>query len=176
MKFFLFIGFYIGLGCSTALPATQDSVHQLLRALPHEPVELRRSVNEIPPCVLLALRRWMQRPFILINWNESFPPLTDIRHAGDGQFRLLFFSRLSPSSTLLCFQDNGGIGRSYRAFLFSKRDGRCVVKHEASFAGPVWSIKELRVAIIENLRYQMERDREYRKAPRRKWNISRPPA
>ena len=90
-----------------------------LAAISHEGIKLQHDSEKISPCVLRAQRQWMQRPFIMVNSGQSFPPVTDIRHTGDGQFRLVFFSELSPETTLLCFEDNASLGRSYRAFLFS---------------------------------------------------------
>ena len=93
----------------------------------------------------------MQRPFIMVNSGQSFPPVTDIRHTGDGQFRLVFFSELSPETTLLCFEDNASLGRSYRAFFFSRLADKCVVTHQFAFGRPVRSLNELRSAISETV-------------------------
>lgn len=140
--------------------ADQPRVSFALGELSRENTELRHEAKEIPACVLMALREWVQTPFVMIDWGQSFPPLRDIRHAGDGQFRLLFVSKLSPETTLLCFQDNASIGRAYRALFIFERRGKCVVKDEFSLGRPVWSIKEARAAIIENASYQRERKKK----------------
>lgn len=157
MKLRLFILVAGILTRSVGFCADQSRVDYALGELSRENAELRRDAKEIPACVLMALRQWVQIPFVMIDWGQSFPPLRDIRHAGDGQFRLLFFSKLSPKTTLLCFQDNASIGRAYRAVFIFGRRGKCVVKGEFSLGRPVRSIEDVRAAIIENAKYQKEK-------------------
>ena len=136
---------------SDVVAEEQSSVKHAVRALSRDGFELRHSAKEIPVCIRQALRRWMQRPFVIVDSDESFPPVTSIRHTGDGRFRLFFFSKLSREMTLVCFEDNASLGISHRAFFFSQRGNECVVKYQFALRRPVRSIKEVRAAIIESV-------------------------
>jgi hypothetical protein len=139
--------------------ASRKVLDEAIRMLPKEQAQLQYDVKEIPACVLQGLGRWTQTRFVIINWNQSFPPVEDISHTGDGQYRMLFFARLSPDKTLLCFQNNTGVGAAYHGLVFVRQNEACDMMHEFAFAGPVWSMKDLRSAVIENAKYQLERDR-----------------
>jgi hypothetical protein len=152
MKRFGAILLILVLMSSGVIADEQSSVKRAVTELSRDGLELRRSAKEIPACVLQALRRWMHRPFAIVNSDESFPPVTDIRHSGDGRFRLFFFSELSPETTLVCFEDDASLGISQRAFFFSKRGNECVVKYQFALRRPVRSIKEVRAAIIESVK------------------------
>jgi hypothetical protein len=140
------------LSCFGAIAGQQSAIERAVRELSHDGLELRHRAKEIPACIRQALRRWMHRPFAIVNSDELFPPVTDIRHSGDGRFRLSFFSELSPETTLVCFEDNASLGISNRAFFFSKRGNECVVKYQFALKRPVRSIKEARAAIIESVK------------------------
>lgn len=138
--------------CSMVLAASisfaADVNRDVLAALSQPNLTLRRHTAEVPRCVMQALRRWMPMRFVMVDEGRPFPPVSDIRRTGDGQFRLLFFSQLSPQQMVLCFEDNASLGRSYRAFFFSKRDGKCVVDQQFSLDRRVRSIKDLRAALV----------------------------
>jgi hypothetical protein len=151
MRIFVAILPILVLTSSGALADEQSNVKRAVSDLSRDGLELRHRAKEIPACTLQALRRWMQRPFAIVDSSQSFPPVTEISHTGDGRFRLFFFSELSPETTLICFEDNASLGISNRAFFFSKRGKECVVKYEFALRRPVRSIKEVRAAIIETL-------------------------
>jgi hypothetical protein len=140
--------------------ADRKALDETVRMLSKEQAQLKYDVKEIPACVLQGLGRWTQTRFVIINWNQSFPPVEDISHTGDGQYRMLFFARLSPDKTLLCFQNNTGVGAAYHGLVFVRQNETCDMMYQFAFAGPVWSMKDLRSAIIENANYQLERDRQ----------------
>jgi hypothetical protein len=158
MKSWIAVCFFVT--CLTTSAADRKALDETIRMLSKEQAQLKYDAKEIPACVLQGLGRWTQTRFIIINWNESFPPVEDIRHTGDGQYRMLFFAKLSPDKTLLCFQNNTGIGAAYHGLVFVGQNKTCDVMYQFTFAGPVWSMEDLRSAIIENTRYQLERDRE----------------
>ena len=151
MKIFVAILPILVLISSGVVADEQSRVKRAVSALSRAGLELRHSATEIPICIRQALRRWMHRPFVIVDFDKSFPPVTDIRHSGDGRFRLFFFSELSPETTLVCFEDNASLGISQRAFFFSRRGNECVVKDQFALKRPVRSIKELRTAIIESI-------------------------
>lgn len=145
----------------TALAANQSEVDEASRMLlKQQHVQLRYDAKKLTSCVSQGLRRWTQRRLVVINWNQSFPPVRDIAHTGDAQYRMLFFAKLSRDTTLLCFQNNTGIGAAYHALFFLERNRACDVKYQFSFAGPVWSLNALRAAIIENAQYEQGRNRK----------------
>jgi hypothetical protein len=150
MRIFVAILSILFLISAGAVASEQSKVKRAVRELSRDDLELRHSAKEIPTCIRQALRRWMQRPFVIVDSDRSFPPVTNIRHSGDGRFRLFFFSELSPETTLVCFEDNASLGISQRAFFFSKRGNECVVKYQFALKRPVRSIKEARAAIIES--------------------------
>jgi hypothetical protein len=143
----------------TTWAADRTALDEAIRMLSKEQPQLKYDVKEIPACVLQGLGRWTQTRFVIINWNQSFPPVEDISHTGDGQYRMLFFARLSPDKTLLCFQNNTGVGAAYNGLVFVRQNETCEILYQFVFDGPVWSIKDLRSAIIESAKYQLERDR-----------------
>jgi hypothetical protein len=152
MRIFVAILSILTLMSSAAVAGEQSNVKRAVNELSRGDLELRRSAKEIPACILQALRRWMHVPFVIVDSDKSFPPVTSIRHAGDGRFRLFFFSELSPETTLVCFEDNASLGVSNRAFFFSKRGNECVVKYQFALRRPVRSIEEVRTAIIESVK------------------------
>jgi hypothetical protein len=141
MKRFGTILLNFALMSSGVIADEKSSVKSAVTELSRDGLELRHSAKEIPACILRALRRWMHRPFAIVNLDESFPPVTDIRHSGDGRFRLFFFSELSPGTTLVCFEDDASLGVSQRAFFFSRRGNECVLKDQFALKRPVRSIK-----------------------------------
>lgn len=151
MRVFVVILSILILISSAAVAGEQSKVKPAVSELSRGGLELRHSAREIPACILQALRRWMHRPFVIVDSDKSFPPVTSIRHSGDGRFRLFFFSELSPETTLVCFEDNASLGVSNRAFFFSKRGNECVVKYQFALRRPVRSIKEARAAIIDSV-------------------------
>src|SRR5437868_15039685 len=108
-----------------AAVAGDNQPSQTVRARLKKNSKLRYEAAELEPCILQGLRRWTHSNFVIINWGQTFPPIKDIRHSGDGQYRMLFFSRLSTDTTLVCFQNNTGIGAAYHALFFSRRGERC---------------------------------------------------
>lgn len=151
MKIFVATLLILVLTSSGLMADEHSSVERAVGELSRDGLELRHSAKEIPDCILQALRRWMQRPFVIVDSDESFPPVTDLRHTGDGRFRLFFFSKLSRETTLVCFEDNASLGISNHAFFFSKRGNKCAVKYQFALRRPVRSIKEARAAIIETV-------------------------
>src|SRR5437588_516251 len=117
LRITVFIGVIVT--SSVGFCADQPSVDYALGELSRKNLKLLHNTRQIPACGLSALRKWVQIPFVMVDWGQSFPPVTDIRHTGDLQFRLLFFSKLSPQTNLLCLEENASIGRAYLAvFIF----------------------------------------------------------
>jgi hypothetical protein len=108
---------------------------------------MQRRVAEVPSCVMRALRHWYQKPFILVEQGQDFPKLQDIRRAGDGRFRLLFFSELKDDTAVLCFEDHSSLGTTHRAIILRRNRSKCSVVIDFAFDLPLSSIEELRVAI-----------------------------
>lgn len=134
---------------ASSVASERQPIHDAVAELDSRSLILQRKSADIPPCVLRGLRRVVKVPFTFVDWNHALPKVAGIARSGDGQFRLLFFTRISPTHTLLCFEDNASIGVTYRAMFFRERDGKCTIRQQHFFGKPVHSIPELIAAIRE---------------------------
>lgn len=124
--------------------AHETTVMQLLS---DGPGPLQRKLANVPSCVLRGLRHWYEKPFVFVEKGQSFPEIRDIRRAGDGRFRLLFFAELKNGNSVLSFEDHTSLGITHRAVIFRRDRGHCSVVTDFAFDLPLNSLDQLRVAI-----------------------------
>lgn len=139
--------------CMTWAEASHDQRDQaatVIQFLSDSPGPIRRTTADLPKCILRGLARWYEIPFVLIEKGEEFPKLKDIRRAGDGRFRLLFFSELKGGKSVLCFEDHTSLGVTNRALIFNHDRNRCTVFTDFAFGSPLDSIGQLQSAIRNN--------------------------
>lgn len=133
-----------------ALPQTSlaaETRPSALRFLEDKPVLEWKHRGDVPPCVIRELRRWYERPFVLVDRPKEFPKLTDIRRAGDGRFCMLFLAKVGGSAYVLCFRDYASIGTADRAVIFRITRRGCVFTEDYALEATPKSFAELHAAL-----------------------------